>query len=316
MEFFESIKRGDVKPIYFFVGSEAYIKRKAVEFVKNSLNISQSNIKYFYGDETDVENILRICTTKDMFSARGREIIVVKNGEVLRDGIKELVERGNWHKDRILILILNMGIQEFRKKKFTKKVSSLGTVVDFPFPAREDFEKWLKKELKVRNIKTDRQTFQYLASNLPPSLEWISRELDKLQLFSMGELDIYHVEESLVKEEDVLVYRWVDFIIEGKKKELVKELENFMRMKRDTHEVYYYLAKTFRYLYMAGISRELLKESLDDTRRRKIIEKLSKRVKKEEALNMIEKLMDALIQLRSGGSPGLLIHKTLLELMK
>lgn len=291
-EFFKKLKKDELFPIYLFKGEETYIMEKAIDTIFQ--RISPAKKRIFYGDESDAEEILRNSLGMDLFDNKNI-LTVVKKSEALGKKISKLMEGGNWNPRNPLILI-----SVSPTKDLLSKISSSIPQITFSFPSSQNFTKWLRKELKNRNIRTDTEVFQLLKNKFPKSLTFISKELDKLALFAGGEpIDALTIEEVLTEEEEITQWKIIDLVVKGERKKLFTELEKYIKLGRPIDDIFYIMSQIIYYMFLAKVNRDLFKRIVKEDWKRNKYQKFSERYTEEELIGTLSLLQKLFLRLRS-----------------
>jgi DNA polymerase III delta subunit len=290
-EFFKKIKSEDPSPLYFFKGDETYIMEKAIDALLNKISPARKRI--FYADEMEADEILRNTSKMDLFGAQNT-LTVVKKCEVLK-GISKFIERGKWDKGNILVLV-----SISPPKNLISQLPSNISIVNFTFPTSEEYSTWLKREIKRRNIRMDTKSIKTLKNKFPKSLNFISRELDKLALFSDGEpVDDVILDEILVEEEEITHWRIIDLVVKGNKKMLFTQLEKYIKQGRPVEDIFYGMAQTIFYTLLAKTNPELLKKTVKEEWKRDKYRKFAQFYEEEELFRTMGLLQKIFLRSRT-----------------
>ena len=150
-EIMSRIEKGEIKPAYFFYGSESYLVDSIVSQIGSRfLGDVQKEINYFlrYAPDTSIDEILSLCAGSGLFSSR--KLVVYKDFQNLRNpNVKKMakyLERPN--PDICLVIIARTD-----QIRFTKYEQLQGTMIVVSVePLQEkDLATLVRKEFKEHN---------------------------------------------------------------------------------------------------------------------------------------------------------------------
>lgn len=179
----KDIKAGNIKPIYFFMGEEAYYIDKLTEFIEE--NILQEHEKDFnqtiiYGRDATIEDI--IATAKRFPMMADRQVVVVKEAQDLIRTIDKLdsyIE--NPQPTTVLVFAYKYKTLD-KRKKTAKLIAKNGVLFESKKLYDNQIGDWIKRTLSGKGYGIEPKASAILVEFLGTDLSKISNELDKLKI--------------------------------------------------------------------------------------------------------------------------------------
>lgn len=234
-EFVESIKKGQIAPLYLFYGEERFLLLDAVKRLKARLLVPEfEDMNYIViereNPEEYVEAIIENCETLPFFS--NYKIVVVKNEEeqLSKIGDKELKRLTDYFKNRVLgntslVVVVVSGEKIDSRKKLYKFMEKEVAVVEFKKLTPEEAVNYAGYFLKKHGKKAAKKDVESLVKNIGTDLYSIVNELEKVIAYSEGEtLDLEEAREVLSVTLQQNVFHLVNAIGMKKEKEAYRAL--------------------------------------------------------------------------------------------
>lgn len=184
------IKAGDIRPLYFLMGEEAFFIDQISTFIETSVldetqrGFDQTTI---YGKDTSIDAIVSSAKRFPMLAER--QVIVVKEAQNLSRTIEDLLTYVK-NPQQTTTLVICYKYKSIDKRKALYKVLSKAHVV---FESKKIYDSnipsWISGELQKMNLKITPKASYLLSEFLGNDLAKISNELSKLQLV-MGDNDL------------------------------------------------------------------------------------------------------------------------------
>lgn len=178
-----AIKKGDVKPIYFLMGEEAYFIDKISDYIED--NVLQEDEKGFnqmvlYGRDVTIDEIVGNAKRFPMMAEK--QVIIVKEAQDLSRTIEQLTDYAE-NPQPSTVLVLNYKYKKLdKRKKLHKAISKSGIIYENKRLYENQVADWIRKELQSRNYQIAPKAAQMLVEFLGTDLSKIDNELQKLQL--------------------------------------------------------------------------------------------------------------------------------------
>lgn len=259
-EISEKIKRGNIGGIYFFYGEERFLLDRCVAALQKKAvtpGTEAFNLFKFEGKKTDLS---QVAAAIDRFPQMSEmKLVTVKNSGFLNNAtLKEfkIIKELNVPSDTCLVFIENT----FDKKKLKNLsfIENSGGVVSFEYMPFNKLEVWIEKRFKAEEKDIDGKEVRYILNLCGQSLEKLSRECEKLCLYT-GERrkitkdDIDNVVEKTV---EYTTYNMVDNVISGQVGKAFEQLKYL----RDTDEKPFYILNLVTSRLSELLMCKLLKE--------------------------------------------------------
>ncbi len=177
------IKAGNIKPIYFLMGEEAYFIDKISEYIEKNLLAEDEkgfNQTILYGKDATIEDI--VSTAKRYPMMAERQVVIVKEAQDLArtiDGIEKYAE--NPMPTTVLVFCYKYKTLD-KRKKITKILDKNGLVFESKKLYENQVGQWISRILKSKNYTVEPKASAMLVEFLGSDLSKINNELEKLQI--------------------------------------------------------------------------------------------------------------------------------------
>ncbi|MBF8149909.1 DNA polymerase III subunit delta [Winogradskyella sp. F6397] len=196
-----AIKKGDLKPIYFLMGEEAYYIDKISDYIEDHvLDDTEKgfNQMVLYGRDITIDDIVSNAKRFPMMAER--QVVIVKEAQDLSRTIEQLVKYAN-NPQPSTVLVLNYKYKKLDKRKaLYKAISKNGGVV---FESKKMYDNqvadWIRRVLAGQNYNISPKAAQMLVEFLGTNLSKIDNELNKLKIVLPEGTQITpeHIEENI-----------------------------------------------------------------------------------------------------------------------
>ncbi|WP_282042818.1 DNA polymerase III subunit delta [Winogradskyella flava] len=196
-----AIKKGDIKPIYFLMGEEAYYIDKISDFIEdNILDEAEKgfNQMVLYGRDVSIDDIVSNAKRYPMMAER--QVVIVKEAQDLSRTIEKLAQYAE-NPQPTTVLVVNYKYKKLDKRKaLYKTISKSGGVV---FESKKLYESqvpdWIRRVLKGQGYDISPKAAQMLVEFLGTDLSKVNNELDKLRIVLPEGTQITpeHIEENI-----------------------------------------------------------------------------------------------------------------------
>ncbi len=196
-----AIKKGDLKPIYFLMGEEAYYIDKISDFIEeNVLDEAEKgfNQMVLYGRDVTIDDIVSNAKRYPMMAEK--QVVIVKEAQDLSRTIEKLVQYAE-NPQPSTVLVLNYKYKKLDKRKaLYKAINKNGSVV---FESKKLYENqvpdWIRRVLKGNGYDISPKAAQMLVEFLGTDLSKVNNELNKLKIVLPKGTQITpeHIEENI-----------------------------------------------------------------------------------------------------------------------
>jgi DNA polymerase-3 subunit delta len=188
----DNIRKGNIKPIYFLMGEEAYYIDRIADFIgKNVLTEEEKgfNQMTLYGKEATIEEIISNAKRYPMMSER--QVIIVKEAQHLSRTIEQLSSYAeNPQMSTVLVICYKYKKLDKRKKLHKLLREPNGIVFESKKLYENQVSEWIRKVLKGKGYAISHKASILLVEFLGTDLSRIHNELEKLQVVLPKETEI------------------------------------------------------------------------------------------------------------------------------
>ncbi len=185
------IKAGNIKPIYFLMGEEAYYIDKLAEYIeKNILSEEERgfNQMVLYGKDVTVDDIVSNAKRYPMMAEH--QVIIVKEAQHLSRSIENLTSYAENPQPTTVLVICYKYSKLDKRKKIYKAVQKSGVIFESKKLYENQVSDWIRKVLAGKGYKIIPKAAILLVEFLGTDLGKINNELEKLKLVVPKEQEI------------------------------------------------------------------------------------------------------------------------------
>ena len=196
-----AIQKGDIKPIYFLMGEEAYYIDKISDYIEEYvLDDTEKgfNQMVLYGRDITIDDIVSNAKRYPMMAER--QVVIVKEAQDLSRTIEQLAKYAA-NPQPSTVLVLNYKYKKIDKRKaLYKAINKNGGIV---FESKKMYENqvadWIRRVLAGQNYNISPKAAQMLVEFLGTDLGKIDNELNKLKIVLPEGTQITpeHIEENI-----------------------------------------------------------------------------------------------------------------------
>ncbi|AXG75279.1 DNA polymerase III subunit delta [Flavobacterium arcticum] len=177
------IKAGIIKPIYFFMGEEAYYIDKLTEYIEDAILTEDEkgfNQSVLYGKDVSIEDVVASARRYPMMAER--QVVIVKEAQELSRTIDKLEKYAeNPQPTTVLVFAYKYKTLD-KRKKITKLLNKAGVVFESKKLYENQVGDWLKRVLSGKGYTIEPKAAAMLVEFLGNDLSRINNELDKLTI--------------------------------------------------------------------------------------------------------------------------------------
>ena len=194
------IKKGNIKPIYFLMGEEAYYIDKVSDFIEEHVLAEEEkgfNQMVLYGRDVAIDDIVANAKRYPMMAER--QVIIVKEAQDLSRTIEKLVDY-TLNPQPTTVLVLNYKYKKLDKRKaLYKAINKVGVVYESKKLYENQVADWIRRVLSGQNYTISPKAAQMLVEFLGTDLSKINNELEKLKIVLPEGTQISpdHIEENI-----------------------------------------------------------------------------------------------------------------------
>ncbi len=179
----KAIQSGDIKPIYFLMGEEAYYIDKISDYIEdNILDESEKgfNQMVLYGRDVSIEDIVSNAKRYPMMAER--QVVIVKEAQDLSRTIEKLADYAN-NPQPTTVLVVNYKYKKIDKRKaLYKAIQKVGVIYESKKLYDNQVPDWIRRVLSGQGYAITPKAAQMLVEFLGTDLSKIENELNKLKI--------------------------------------------------------------------------------------------------------------------------------------
>ena len=194
------IKSGNIKPIYFLMGEEAYYIDKISDYIEDNVLAEEEkgfNQMILYGRDVSIEDIVGNAKRYPMMAER--QVVIVKEAQDLSRTIEKLVSYAE-NPQPTTVLVVNYKYKKLDKRKaLFKTLKKAGVVYESKKLYENQVSDWIRRVLSSKDYTITPKAAQMLVEFLGTDLSKIDNELGKLQIIlpKGSQITPDHIEENI-----------------------------------------------------------------------------------------------------------------------
>ena len=194
------IKKGNIKPIYFLMGEEAYYIDRVSDFIEEHVLAEEEkgfNQMVLYGRDVTIEDIIANAKRYPMMAER--QVIIVKEAQDLSKSIDKLADYAI-NLQPTTVLVINYKYKKLDKRKaLFKAINKVGVVYESKKLYENQVADWIRRVLSGQNYTISPKAAQMLVEFLGTDLSKINNELNKLKIILPKDTQISpeNIEENI-----------------------------------------------------------------------------------------------------------------------
>jgi len=177
------IQKGNIKPIYFLMGEEAYYIDKISDYIEETVLAEEEkgfNQMVLYGRDVTIDDI--VANSKRYPMMAERQVVIVKEAQDLSRTIEKLADYlENPQPSTVLVICYKYKTIDKRKKLY-KIANKNGVVYESKKLYENQVADWIRRVLAGKKYNITPKAAQMLVEFLGTNLSKIDNELQKLQL--------------------------------------------------------------------------------------------------------------------------------------
>ncbi len=178
-----SIKKGDIKPIYFLMGEEAYYIDAISKFIEDTVLSEEEkgfNQTILYGRDVAIDDI--ISTAKRYPMMAERQVVIVKEAQDLSRSIENLIAYTENPQLTTVLVICYKYKKLDKRKKLYKAIDKIGVLFESKKLYDNQVPDWIRRVMAAKGYTISPKASQMLVEFLGNDLGKVNNELEKLQL--------------------------------------------------------------------------------------------------------------------------------------
>jgi DNA polymerase-3 subunit delta len=257
-EFLRTAATGKQQPVYLILGDESFLKERIIAaLVKRFLTAEGREFDFvtIYGDETSGSEIVENADSMPFIS--DYRIVIVRDFEMLKQSDQDALLPYLSSPSETTILIIASEKMDARTKLY-KAFLEAGPVIQCKSPYNaEALSRWIRDELRIRNIQIDNAALGYLSSHIKLDYFTANNEIEKLVLYigAAKTISRKHVEECVAVTNESSVFDLQNAIGLRDKATALKVLESMTDFKDIDVMMITLLSRYFQLLWRIHLLR-------------------------------------------------------------
>ena len=239
---------------YLLYGTEKFLIDKEVKNIINKNNIEEINISKYDLELNSLNEILDDANTVSLFS--NNKLIIVENAYIFSrvqnkkiDNV-EILEDYLKNSNDTIIIFINNNEKIDSVKKIVKLIKEKGVIKEFnPLKNIDSNVKDMFDDYKISD-----SSINLLIDRVGNNLELIYQEVEKIKIYKINDKTITNkdIEDIVVENINVDIFKFVDDIINKNKKEAIKTYKELLKLNEEPIKIVALLASKFRLMYQAN----------------------------------------------------------------
>ncbi|MDD3221237.1 MAG: DNA polymerase III subunit delta [Clostridia bacterium] len=244
----QHIKSGKFEQVYLIYGPEDYLRKQYKDRLKQALiGDDTMNYSYFEGKNISVKELIDLGETLPFFSER--RLILVENSGFFSSSQEEMAEYLKEMPETTTFVFVEKDID--KRNKLYKTVTSLGYGANMTAPDERTLMRWIDGLLRNERRQMSEDVMRYFLERIDTDMENIRRELDKLVLYTDGQLEIRREDVDAVCTvfAESQVFDMIRAVAEKKQVMALKLYYDLLALKEPPMRILYWIARQFNQLY-------------------------------------------------------------------
>lgn len=200
LQIVNTIRKGQLSPIYFLFGEEAYFIDKISDFIADTVLTEEEkgfNQMVLYGRDVSIDDIVGNAKRYPMMAER--QVVIVKEAQHLSRTIEQLCSYAENPQQTTVLVMCYKYKKLDKRKKLYKVIQKNGVIFESKKLYENQVSEWLRKNLLSNGYTISHKAALLLVEYLGTDLGKISKELDKLKLALPKQTEITpkHIEEHI-----------------------------------------------------------------------------------------------------------------------
>jgi DNA polymerase-3 subunit delta len=255
----QSLKQGDIKPVYFLFGPEANLRDRAAraiadEALRGTL-LREFNESSFNLLSDDVRSA--VATAEQLPMMSDRRVVRIRNFGKLREADEDVLLNylGRPVETSVMVFVAD----DLDKRKRLAKALMSAAAFEFQPLKMNELQAWLRSHLKQLQTEIEPQAQQHLLEMVASDLHTLTNEVNKLAAAALpsGRITVELVDQLISRSREHMNWELSDHIVAGNRKGALRTLRDLLDDGVEPVLLIGLLAGTYRRMAMA---RELLSQ--------------------------------------------------------
>ena len=205
------------------------------------------NYSYYEGKGISVKELIDLGETLPFFGER--RLIVVENSGFFTSSQDELASYLKEMPESTCFLFVEKEVD--KRNKLNKAVSSLGYTAQMGAPDERTLMRWIVGLLRTQQRGMTEQTLRYFLERIDTDMENIRRELDKLVVYTDGQVEITKedIDAICTVHTESQIFDMVKVIAEKNQRKALQLYYDLITQKEPPMKILYWITRQFNQLY-------------------------------------------------------------------
>ena len=227
----QSLKKGQIEPVYFLYGPEAHLRDQALrEITEMSLHgtlLREFNDSSFNLSSDDVRDAIAAAEQLPMMS--DRRVVRLRNFARLRESDEEIL-LAYLERPVESSVVIFVGDDIDKRKKLGKKLMSGAGAFEFQPLKPNELPSWIKTHLRTINADIEPRAMSQLIELSASNLSALTQELNKLATAALpsGRITAELVDQLVTRSREHMNWDLTDNIVSRNRRAALKVLRDFL----------------------------------------------------------------------------------------
>lgn len=245
------IGRGEVAPLYLFLGPERFLRAEAIAALIETVDeaFRAFNVDTYSAADTDFDTILDAARQLPMMASR--RLVVVDKAEAIRDSAQERLEAYLKAPSDYSCVVFMAESLDMRRKSSTA-LSKACTVVTFAHLGEAEATRWVEARVRAARCSIERTALGALVDLAGTDLTRLAIETDKLTTHAgRGAIGLAAVEALVARSREGDVWELTDAVAARDRKRAMRVLSRQLDAGEEPLALLGMLASTYRKMLLA-----------------------------------------------------------------
>jgi DNA polymerase-3 subunit delta len=251
LELEERVERGEIDPVYLFLGPERFLRREAIAALEATVDeaFRAFNVDAVSAAESGVEAALDLARQLPMMARR--RLVVVTGVDAIKEASEERLEVYLKNPAPEAVVVFVADSLDMRRRASTA-ISKAATVVRFDPLSEAEALRWVESRVRARGCQIDRGALGALVDLTGTGLTRLAVEVDKLTTHAGGgSIGLEAVRSLVSRAREHEVWDLTDAILERDRKRALRVLSRQLEAGEEPLGLLGLLASTYRKMLLA-----------------------------------------------------------------
>lgn len=244
----EDIKSGNLKQVYLLFGEESYLKKQYKNKLSRAILPEDDTVNYAYyeGKGIRAEELIDLAETLPFFAER--RLIVVENSGFFKNASPELADYMKSLPETVCFVFVENEVD--KRGKMYKAVKAKGRVTELSRQDEKTLLYWIAANVKKEGKKMREADAKFLLSKVGTDMENISKELEKLFSYTLGqeEITVQDMNDICTTQITNKIFDMIEAVAVKRQKKALDYYYDLLALKEPPMRILYLLSRQFKLL--------------------------------------------------------------------